>query len=76
MSIWYIIHSLCDKVCQLLVTGWWFYPGTSVSSTNKTYRHDIAEILLKLALHTTTLTLYSKLVMSDCCLMPSEQLFL
>jgi len=29
------------------MTGWWFSPGTPVSSTNKTDRHDIAEILLK-----------------------------
>jgi hypothetical protein len=34
------------------VTGWWFSPGTPVSSTNKTDRHDIAEILLKVALNT------------------------
>jgi pilus assembly protein TadC len=27
-------------------------PGTAVSSTNKTDRHDIAEILLKVALNT------------------------
>jgi len=27
--------------------GWWFSPGTPVSSTNKTYLHDIAEILLE-----------------------------
>ena len=27
---------LCDKVCQWLATGWWFSPGTLVSSTNKT----------------------------------------
>ena len=32
--------ALCDKVCK-------FSPGTLVSSTNKTDRHDIAEILLK-----------------------------
>jgi len=31
------------------VTGRWFSP---VSSTNKTYRHDITEILLKLVLNT------------------------
>ena len=30
----------------------WFYPGTPVSSTNKTDRHDIAEILLNVALNT------------------------
>jgi hypothetical protein len=27
--------------------GWWFSPGTPVSSTTKTGHHDIAEILLK-----------------------------
>jgi hypothetical protein len=30
----------------------WFSPGTPVSSTNKTYRHNIAEILLKVELNT------------------------
>jgi hypothetical protein len=30
----------------------WFSPGTQVSSTNKTDRHDITEILLKVALNT------------------------
>ena len=35
---------------------WWFSPGTLVSSTNKTNSHDIAEILLKVALKTLTLT--------------------
>jgi len=39
------------------VAGLWFSPGTLVSSTNKTDRHDIAEILLKVALNTITLTL-------------------
>ena len=34
-----------------------FYPGTSVSSTNKADRQDITEILLKVALNTITLTL-------------------
>ena len=42
--------TLCDKVCQWLATGRWFSPGTQVSSTNKTDRHDIIEILLKVAL--------------------------
>jgi hypothetical protein len=36
----------------LLAHGWWFSPGTSASSTTKTGRHDIAEILLKVALST------------------------
>ena len=33
-----------------------FSPGTPVSSNNKTDRHDIAEILLKVTLDTLTLT--------------------
>jgi hypothetical protein len=44
--------TLCDKVCQWLATGRWFSPGTPVFSTNKTERHDITEILLKVALNT------------------------
>jgi hypothetical protein len=43
---------LCDKVCRWLATGLEFSPNTPVSSTNKTDRHDIAEILLKVALST------------------------
>jgi hypothetical protein len=38
-----------DKVYQLLAQGRWFSPA---SSTTKTGRHDIAEILLKVALNT------------------------
>jgi hypothetical protein len=41
-----------DKAYQLLAHDWWFSPGTLASSTTKTGRHDIAEILLKVALHT------------------------
>ena len=46
-----LITTLCDKVCQWLATGQWFSQGTPVSSTNKTDRHDILEILLKVALN-------------------------
>jgi hypothetical protein len=35
-----------DKVYQLLVHDRWFSPGTPASSTTKTGRHNIAEILL------------------------------
>jgi hypothetical protein len=38
-----------DKVYQLLAHGRWFSPA---SSTTKTARHDIAEILLKVAFNT------------------------
>ena len=41
-----------DNVYQLLVHGRWFSPGTLASSTTKTDRHEIAEILLKVALNT------------------------
>ena len=41
-----------DKVYQLLAHGRWFSPCTPASSTIKTGRHDITEILLKVALNT------------------------
>ena len=41
-----------DKVYQLLAHGRWFSPGTPATSTTKTGRYDIAEILLKVALNT------------------------
>jgi hypothetical protein len=44
-----------DKVYQLLTHGRWFSLGTPASSTTKTGRHDIAEILLKVALKTKNL---------------------
>ena len=48
-----------DKVYQLLAYGRWFSPGTPASSTTKTGRHDIAEILLKVALNTINQIKYS-----------------
>jgi hypothetical protein len=41
-----------DKVYQLLTQGRWFSLGTPAPSTTKSGRHDIAEILLKVALST------------------------
>jgi hypothetical protein len=46
----FILAAASDKVYQLLAHGQWFSPGTPASSTTKTGRHDIAEILLKVAL--------------------------
>ena len=40
------------KVYQLLAHGRWFSPGIPASSATKTGRHDIAEMLLKVALNT------------------------
>jgi hypothetical protein len=39
-----------DKAYQLLAHGRWFSPGSPASTTTKTGRHDIAEMLLKVAL--------------------------
>jgi hypothetical protein len=67
------IQVLCDKVCQYLAAGLWFSLGTPVSSTNKTDRHDITEILLKVVLNTVNLTHQSKykintiISLSQCC---------
>jgi hypothetical protein len=55
MERWTWYTTLCDEDCQWLATGRWFSSDTPVTSTNKTDRHDIAEILLKLALSTITL---------------------
>ena len=41
-----------DKVYQLLAHARWFSPVTPASSTTKTGRHDITEVLLKVALST------------------------
>ena len=49
--------TLCDKVGQWLAAGRWFYLGTPVCSINKADRHDITDILLKVALNTITLTI-------------------
>ena len=46
--------TLCNKVCQCLAIGRWFFPGTPFSFTNKTDRHDITDILLKVALNIIT----------------------
>jgi hypothetical protein len=48
----------------LLSHGRWFSPGTAASSTTKTGHHDIAEILLKMALNnnkSNQITLHPKL---------------
>jgi hypothetical protein len=49
MSVFSAFH---NEVDQLLAHGRWFSPGSPDSSTTKTCRHDIAEILMKVALIT------------------------
>ena len=60
---------LCDKVCQWLATGRWFSPGPSVSSTNKTDRHNITEIFLKVALNTIKQTNINDSDWNNCVLL-------
>jgi len=43
-----------DNAYKLLAHGRWFSPSTPASSTTKTGHHDIAEILLKVALKQQT----------------------
>jgi hypothetical protein len=52
---WLHILVQCCNV-RTLKPCWWFSPGTPVSSTKNTDRHNITEILLKVALNTITLT--------------------
>ena len=56
---------------EIIAACRWFSPGTPVSSTNKTNRHDIIEILLKVALNTTNLT-YIVLVIILVCQLRSK----
>ena len=63
-----ILDITCDEVRQWLVAGRWLSPGIPVS-TNKTDRHDIAEMSLKVALNTTTLILTPYFSMSDSILL-------
>ena len=58
-----------DKVYQSnwLAHGRWFSPGTPASSTTKTGHHDIAEILLKVALkHQKSKEKSTKLLLYIC----------
>jgi uncharacterized membrane protein YidH (DUF202 family) len=55
---WVVLDKLFDQVYQWLAACQWF---SLVSSTNKTDRHNIAKILLKVALNTITYLLNSYL---------------
>jgi hypothetical protein len=57
------LAAVSDKVYQLLAHDWWFSLGTLASSTTKTGRHDIAEILLKVVLNTINQSYFYILLM-------------
>jgi hypothetical protein len=54
-EVYSIQHYVIKFVCDLRQVGG-FFPCSPVSSTNKTDRHDISEILLKVALNTIAIT--------------------
>jgi hypothetical protein len=59
-----------DKVYQLLGHGRQFSLGTLASSTTKTGDHDIAEILLKVALNTVNQIKSNLLFIRYVCFIP------
>ena len=72
----YSIQHYVIKFVSDLWQGQWFSPGTLVSSTNKTDRHDLPEILLKVALnpiaqpipvYSSLSYLYIQADYLDCC---------
>jgi hypothetical protein len=52
IKFYFYTQGFLMKKDKLLAHGWWFSLGTPASSTTKTGGHDIAEILLKVALNT------------------------
>jgi hypothetical protein len=66
-SWWCVLNTtVCDKICQWLAVGRWVSLCTLIIFTNKTDRHDINEILLKVALNTFTLCLSVMLDSLSC----------
>jgi hypothetical protein len=56
-KLYHIMLYRVHLVIQLLAHGRWFSLGTPASSTTKTGRHDVAEILLKVVLNTINQTI-------------------
>ena len=55
--LWRSVHSIQHYVIKLRQVGGFLDPDTPVSSTNKADRHNITEILLKVALKTINQTI-------------------
>ena len=53
-KVYLTLTTFCEKVCKWLAAGLWFSP---ISSSSKTDRSNITEILLKVALNTIILIL-------------------
>ena len=53
------IRARCTTLCDKFISDLqWFSPGPPVSSTNKTYCHDIAEILLNTIKQTNNICIH------------------
>ena len=63
-----IQHYVIKFVSDLRLVGW-FSPGPTVSSTNEIDRHDIAEILLNVALNIISLNLTWLVIYSGCSIL-------
>ena len=72
----FVNYKKVQKVYQLLGQGRWFSPSTPASSTTKTGRHDIAEIVLKVALNTKIQIQILRFAASEYCLVSSTFCFL
>jgi len=59
-------HYVLKFVCNMRQVGD-FFPGPTVSSTNKTDRHDITEILLKVVLDTIKQANKQKTMLMHLC---------
>ena len=70
-SWWGVLDTtLCDKVCQWLATGRWFSPILQFSSTVKTVRHNITDILMTVALNTIN---QNQLIINNYLLLPQHK---
>ena len=49
--VWILLMARCTQYNKCHAADQWFSPGTKVSSTNKTDRHDITEIFFKVTLN-------------------------
>jgi hypothetical protein len=55
-----------DTIFHQIFLFQWYFPGTPVSPTNKTDRHNIAEISLKVVLNTITPPLHFDIIFKFC----------
>ena len=73
VAVLFFHYNIASIPLTFLAHGRWFSPGTPASSTTKTGRHDIDEILLKVALNTKNQSInltFLNFLTSLSCLLP------